>query len=54
MLRAEFNKRWSWHELLHTVAEYMMIDMLKGMEQPTIMIFMYATLLKEKINVTKK
>lgn len=54
MLRDEFNKRWSWFELLHSVCEYMMISMPEGMKQPAISILVYATLLKEKVQITKK
>jgi len=54
MMKKEFQKMWGWHELLHTVCDYMFLDMLKGMEQPAIQILTYATLLKHKEKVVKK
>ena len=54
MIREEFQKRWGWHELLHNVCEYLFIPMPEGMKQSAMEVLMYATLLKEKVQITKK
>ncbi len=45
---------WGWHEMLNNVCDYMKINMLEGMKQPVTTIFMYGTLLKQKIEIIKK
>lgn len=54
MMKKEFQKMWGWHELLHTVCDYMFLDMVEGMKQPALQILTYATLLKHKEKVVKK
>ncbi len=53
-LKKEFYKRWGYFELLHNVCEYLFIDMLKGMKMFAVDVFVYSSLLKDKVNILKK
>ena len=54
MIKEAFNKRWGWHELSHNVSEYLFISMLECMKLNVMEVLMYATLLKEKVDIIKK
>lgn len=54
MIKEAFNKRWGWHELNHNVSEYLFISMIECMKMNVMEVLMYATLLKEKVDIIKK
>lgn len=54
LMREEFQQRWGWYELLHNVCEYLFLSMPEGMKKEAMEILFYATLLKEKVRITKK
>ncbi|KKX48346.1 hypothetical protein [Sphingobacterium sp. IITKGP-BTPF85] len=53
-IKQQFYKKWGFFELLHQVCEYLFISMLEGMKESAVNIFVYASLLKDKVNVLKK